>query len=61
MPKLVVYLNWTPIFECYVGWCGSKNGHQKDMCSKHIGLRAQSITITSGSIVNMIWGTNMTS
>ena len=25
-----------PIFELFVVWCGSKNGHQEDMCSKEI-------------------------
>ena len=28
VPKLVTYLNQTPIFE----WCGSKNEYPKDMC-----------------------------
>ena len=30
-PKLVPCLQWTPIFECCVVSCGSKNGHQKDI------------------------------
>ena len=27
-----IAINWTPIFEWYVVRCGSKNGHQKNMC-----------------------------
>lgn len=27
MPYSVTYLNWTPLFGCYVLWCGSKNGY----------------------------------
>ena len=40
--------------------CGSKNGHQKDMCLKEIGLRAQNMLTILGSIVNIIGGTYMT-
>ena len=29
---------WTSIFECCMIKCGSKNGHQKGMCVKTIGL-----------------------
>jgi hypothetical protein len=36
MPNLVVYFNWTPIFELYVIRCDSKYIYQKDMCSKEI-------------------------
>jgi hypothetical protein len=36
--------------------CGSKNGHQKDMCFKEIGWRAKNILIIPASIVNMIGG-----
>ena len=43
VPNLVTYPNWIPIFEWYVVWCGFKNGHQKDICLKEIGLRAQNI------------------
>lgn len=32
---------WTSIYEWCVVWCGSKEGHQKDMCRIKIGLRAQ--------------------
>ena len=37
---LVTYLIETPIVEWYAVWCGYKNGYQKDMCSKKIGLYA---------------------
>ena len=50
MPKLVTYLNWTSIFEWYVGWCGSKNGTKKARF-KEIGLRAPYMIIILGSIV----------
>ena len=57
MTNLVPYLNWTPLFESYVIWCGSKNGFQKYACLKKIGLYAQNVIITNlGSIVNIIWG-----
>ena len=39
VPKLVTYLYWTPICEWYVVWCVSKNGYEKDMCLKEIGLK----------------------
>ena len=41
-------------FEWYMVRCGSKNGHQKDMCFKEIGLRAENILIILASIVNII-------
>jgi hypothetical protein len=34
--------------------CGCKNGHQKDMFLKEIGLRAQNTLTVLGSIVNII-------
>ena len=33
----------TPIFECFMVRRELKNKYQKDMCSKEIGLRTQSI------------------
>ena len=47
---------WTPIFEWYAVRCESKNRHQKDMCLKRIGLRAQNMFTILGSIVSMIGG-----
>jgi hypothetical protein len=38
--------------EWYVLRCGSKNGHQEDICSKEVELHAQNILTTSSSIVN---------
>ena len=35
IPKLVTSIKW------YMIRCGSKNGHQQDMCLKEIGLCAQ--------------------
>lgn len=39
-PKLVNYLNWTPIFEFCVVRCGFKKEHQRDVCLKETGLHA---------------------
>ena len=41
MPDLVTCLDQTPIYECYVVWCGSKNIFQIDMCRLEIELQAQ--------------------
>ena len=49
----------TPILDWYVVKCGSKNRHQKDMCSKYIGSLAQNMLTILGSKVNMIVGTCM--
>ena len=45
-------LIWTPVFEWYVARCRSKNGHQKDMRIKEIGLRAQNMPTILGSRLN---------
>ena len=38
-------------------WCASKNGYQRDICSKDFGLRAQNMMTILGSIINIIiWG-----
>ena len=39
---------------------GSKNGQQKDMCLKEIGLRAQVLITILGSMVNTMGGAYMT-
>ena len=39
-----------PIYEWYVVRCGSKNGHQNDMCLKEIGLHAQNMLTILGSM-----------
>jgi hypothetical protein len=36
--NLVTYLIQTHVIEWYVVWCGSKNGYQKYMCLKKIGV-----------------------
>lgn len=36
--KLIIL--WTLIFEWFMVRCGPKNGHDKDICIKEIGLRA---------------------
>ena len=55
-PKSNTTIIWTPVLECCVFRCRSKNWHQKDMCLKEVGLHAQSMLIILGSIVNMIRG-----
>ena len=60
MPKSNTTLIWTPMFEWYVVWCGSKNWHPKEICLNEIGLRAQNMLTILGSRVNMIGGTYMT-
>jgi hypothetical protein len=41
MPNFNTTIIWILIFEWYVVMCGFKNGHQKYMCLKEIGLCAQ--------------------
>ena len=50
----------THAFDRYVVRCGSKNGFQKDMSLKEIGLGAQNTITILESIVNIIVGTYMT-
>ena len=47
MPNSNTTKIWTPIFECYLVRCKSKNEHQKDMCLSKIGLCAQKFAINS--------------
>ena len=47
VPKSNIARIWTPIFEWYEVRCGSRNRHQKDMCSKEIRLRAQNCSLVS--------------
>ena len=42
------------MFDLYVVRCGSKNRHQKDMCSKENGLCAQNMLTILHFIVNII-------
>ena len=56
----ILGVNWTPIFEGYVFRCGSKNGYQKVMCLKEIGLCAQSMITVLDSIVSVTRRTCMT-
>lgn len=55
MPNLVTFLDWIPIYECYVVKCRSKNGHRKDMYLKEIGLRLIML-VNLGSLVNTLEG-----
>ena len=50
---------WTSIFEWSEVMCGSRNGHQKDMCSKEIGLCAPNMLSVLGSNDNIIGWTYM--
>jgi hypothetical protein len=56
-PYLVTFLDERLIFKWCVVSSGSKNGHQKDMWSKEIGLCAQNVRIILSSKVNKIEGT----
>jgi hypothetical protein len=59
-PDSDIYLNETPTFEWWVVRFRIKNGHQKEMCSKEIGLQAQNVLTILSSIVNTIGGTYVT-
>ena len=48
------------MFEWYVVMCVSKNEHEKNMCSKEIGLRAQNILTILNLLINKIRGAFMT-
>jgi hypothetical protein len=53
----IYYLEWTQVYSlhwCMVG-CGSKNGHEKDMCVEEIGERVHHSLIILYSLVNIIW------
>ena len=60
MPNSVTYLNRTHVFEYYMVRRDSKNGYQKDMYSKEIGLHAQNMITIISSIVNLTEETYMT-
>ena len=53
---MVTCFSQTAIFKWYLVKCGSKNGHQKVLCLKEIGLHAQNLSDTLGSIFIIIWG-----
>ena len=42
-PNSVTYLNQTPIVQCCMVQCRSKNGHENDMCFRGSGLRDQNL------------------
>ena len=44
MPNSVTYFDGTPVFVWYVVRCGSKNRHQKDMCSNILDTCSNSNT-----------------
>jgi len=56
VPKSNVATIWSPIFECNVVRCESKNGHQKDMCVREIGVCDYNLLTILDSIINMIEG-----
>ena len=51
-PNPIADLEWTPIFKWCVLRCGSKNGCQKNVCFKKIGLRVPNLLAILGSIGN---------
>ena len=60
VPNSVAELNQTSISGWYLVRCSSKNGYQKDMCLKGIGLCAQNMITILGPIVNILGGTYVT-
>ena len=46
-----IYLNWTPTFEWYLIWCGSRMRHQEKT-----GLLIQNMITIPNSIVKRIGG-----
>ena len=52
MLSLFTYLDWMPIFEWRVVWCGCKNGYQKDVSSKNMGLCAENMIATLDSTID---------
>ena len=42
VPNSVIPLNWMPIFEWCVVWCGYEGRYHKDICLKEIGSHAKS-------------------
>jgi hypothetical protein len=52
----LTHLERTPIILWFVVRCGSKNGHQKNMFFKEIGLRAQKYDPFKGLLGNTIEG-----
>ena len=55
-PGSVTYLEWTSVFGwCMVG-CGSKNGHQVDICLEETRLCVQNMLIILDSEVNIMEG-----
>ena len=60
VPHSDTSLRRTPIFECLVVRCGSKNGYLKGiMRLKEIKLHVENMITILGSIVNVIGGTYM--
>ena len=57
-PKSNIAIIWTPLFDLYV--FGLDQRVDINMCLKEIGLRAQKVLTSLGSIVNMTKGTYMT-
>ena len=56
VPKSNIAIIRAPIVEWYVIRYEPKIGHQKDMCSKQIGLCAQNMLTIIAPIMNMIGG-----
>ena len=52
----ILRLELTVVFEHCVVRCGSKNGYQKDVSLKDVGLAAQNLLTILSSIVKIDWG-----
>ena len=53
MPNSITYLNLSPILEWCMATCEPKNGYQKGMWLKEIGLCAQNLLSILDSTINI--------
>ena len=56
VPNSIIYLNHTPIFECYAVKCGCKNEVKKDMYLEDIDFCTQNMWTILDSLVNVVRG-----
>jgi hypothetical protein len=54
MPHSFTYFIYLASYGVNLVWCGSKNGYQKGMCLKEIGLCVQKMITIVSSLVNTI-------
>ena len=54
MSNSITHLNHAPLFEWYVGWCGSNNRDQTCICLKEIRQYIQTMITILNPIANII-------